>query len=144
MAIAIPIAMVALMAASGAQQAKQQRAGGRIAQAENEIGARAEGDAARQREIERKRNLMRAISSQVARAGAGGADPGVGSLAGAMNFDIRQAQEDASVDTLNTQTRQRLLRARGANAREAGRAAARSTVLDTVTKSLNIVGGMGN
>jgi hypothetical protein len=60
-----------------------------------------------------------------------------------MGFDIQQAREDSSVDTLNTQTRQRLLRARGANAREAGRAAARSTVLDTVTKSFDILGGMG-
>jgi hypothetical protein len=142
MAIAIPIAMAALTVASGAREAQGQRASGRIAATEHDIAARTEGDAARQREIERKRNLMRAISSQVARAGAAGADASHGSLAAAMEFDIRQAREDSAVDTVNTQTRQRLLQARGANTREAGRAAARGTILDTATQAFDILGGV--
>lgn len=121
--------------ATGVSSARASRAAGKAQQAETEIAARAEGDAARQREIERKKNLMRAISSQQAFAGAAGVSARTGSPASLINLDIAEANADRDVDNLNSKTRQRALRFQGANARAAGNAAARTTLLDTTART---------
>ena len=72
-AAAIPI-LIATTVASGVYSAQQQKAAGKAANAEAQIAANREGDAARAREIERRRALLRAIASQNAAAGAGGVD----------------------------------------------------------------------
>lgn len=129
------LATAALTVGTGVQSARMSRAAGKAAQAETEIEARAEGDAARQREIDRKRNLMRALSSQAAYAGAAGVSISSGSPASLVNLDIAEANRDRDIDEVNTGTKQRMLRFRGQNARTQGNAQARTTLLDTAART---------
>ena len=69
---AVLLGSAALGIGAGVISAQQQIAAGKFAKAQSIIDAAAEGDAATQREIIRKRNLLRAISSQQAAAGAAG------------------------------------------------------------------------
>jgi hypothetical protein len=134
------LATAALSTYAGVTAAREQRRAGRFAEAQSEIDAKAEGDAARQREIERKRGLMRALSSQVASAGAAGV--GVeGSLARIAQLDIARSREDIDIDTANTRARQSALRQQGRVARAAGRTSARLTLLDTAGSLFTQVGG---
>lgn len=148
MAVALPIlagigggsaavggALLATTVGAGVYAARSQRAAGKAVQAETELEARAEGDAARDREINRKRMLMRALSSQVAAAGAAGVRVDQGSPASLINLDIAEARRDQDIDVVNTRSKQRLLRFRGENARIAGNAAARQSLLDTALRT---------
>lgn len=137
MAGAITLATAAATVGFGVASARASRQAGKATQAELEIEARAEGDAARQREIERKRNLMRAISSQQAYAGAGGVRIDQGSPAALVNLDIAESRRDQNVDNINSGTRQRALRFRGANARTAANAQARATLIDTAGRTVH-------
>lgn len=114
--------------------ARQSRAAGRVADAEAQIAANAEGDAARQREIERKRLLLRAISTQVAEAGAQGIAMD-GSAARMAQLDIDDANTDLMIDNANTRSRQAGLRAQGRAARLQGSAQAGATLLDAAART---------
>jgi dihydrodipicolinate synthase/N-acetylneuraminate lyase len=92
-----------------------------------------EGDAARQREIERRRALLRALSSQSARAGAGGVALD-GSLAGIARADIRDATNDLLIDRSNTRSRQNELIRGAKNARSQGNIGAAVSLFDTGAK----------
>lgn len=138
----VVLASAAATAYSGYTAAQEQRRAGRFAQAQSEINAAAEGDAARQREIERKKMLRRALSSQIAQSGAQGI-AFEGSTARAAQLDIADAQNDLSVDRANTKTRQRALRAQGQNARISGNAQATTTLLDTAARTLSMFGDLG-
>lgn len=92
-----------------------------------------EGDAARQREIERKRTLLRALSSQSARAGAGGVALD-GSLASIARADIRDATNDLLVDRSNTRSKQNELITGAKNARAQGSLGAAASLFDTGAK----------
>lgn len=127
---------VALVVASGLMQAQQQRRAGQIAEAQAQIDANAEGDAAREREIERRRGLMSALSSQVAQAGAAGVMFSEGSPARIAALDIAYADRDSAVDRANSSARQRALKLQGKNARIAGNAAAAVTLLDTASNAI--------
>lgn len=132
------LATAALSTYAGVTAAKEQRRAGKFAEAQAGIDAKAEGDAARQREIERKRGLMRALSSQVASAGARGVGL-EGSLAQIAQLDIARSREDIDIDTANTKARQAALRQQGRAARAAGNTQARLTLLDTAIKVANQV-----
>jgi hypothetical protein len=137
---AATLAAAAATVYTGVSAAQQARTAGKVTQAETEIAARAEGDSARQREIERKRMLLRALSAQQAGAAAAGIRSDQGSPATLMNLDIAQARGDNDVDNLNTRTRQRALRMRGANAASAGSAQANATLVDTGLRTYQAFG----
>lgn len=127
-AAAIPW-LIGATVASGAYTAYQQKKAGQVANAEARIAANREGDAARGREIERRRALLRSLASQNAGAGAAGVDPNM-IIAGA---DIQYAADDLLTDTGNTRSEQARLRLQGQNAKRAGTAGAFTTLLDTAT-----------
>lgn len=91
--------------------------------------AKREGDAARAREIERRRALIRSIASQTAEAGAAGVSPDM-SLA---KYDIEQSKRDTLTDTANTQSLQANLRARGRNAVTSSRYGAGASLFEGAT-----------
>lgn len=124
---------------SGVISAQQSRAAGRMQQAQAEINANAEGDAARERETQRKKLLLRAISSQVAEAGASGIRFSEGSPEQIARLDIDESRRDIEFDRANTLQRQRGLRSQGRAARIAGNARAASTLLDTAAKATDIL-----
>lgn len=116
---------------------------GRIAKAEADIKVNAEGDAARQREIDRKRALQRSISARQAEAGARGVAFSEGSAAAITNLDISELQDDLQVDRANTRQRQAMLRSQGRAAKMASRAKAVGTLLDTVKGVAQMSAGAG-
>jgi hypothetical protein len=127
---------------AGVESARMTRQMGRVAEGQSKIDAAAEGDAARQREILRKRALMRAISSQQARAGAGGVEFS-GSIGQIAQLDIDEANRDLMIDRANTSQRQRALRLQGRNARVTSRAQSTISLLDTVaTQARSLTGNL--
>lgn len=123
-----------LTVAAGTAAAIQQRNAGIAVSNEAKLEAKKEGDAARGREIERRRDLIRAISSQNARAGALGIAT-TGSVGAIARADIRDAQNDLLTDSVNTQTRQSILRSQARNARAQGNLGAVTSLLDTGAKA---------
>lgn len=136
--MAVGVAVLAATVYSGAESAKASRRAGQASAAEANIAVAAEGDAARQRELERKRNLLRAISSQTASAAAAGVRANEGSPNALINLDIAEANSDQDVDYGNTKAQQRALTFRGQNAIAAGNAQARTSMLDTAASTIKI------
>jgi hypothetical protein len=126
-------------AAVGVMGAAQQRAAGKAENAGYKIEVKQAGDAARGREIERKRDLLRALATQAATAGAQGVAM-QGSNVGIALGDIKQARNDLLADTANTKTQQRILRTKGINAQRAGNNAAITSLVSTAS-SLYKAGG---
>lgn len=123
-------AIVGGTALSGISSAYQARKAGQVENAGYKLQAKQEGDAARGREIERRRALLGSLATQNATAGAQGV--GIqGSNAAIAQADINSARNDLLTDTVNTKTRQNILRARGANAQIAGNAQAITSLFDT-------------
>jgi hypothetical protein len=119
-------------AAVGVMGAVQQQQAGKIERAEYNLQAKQVGDAARAREIERKRDLLTALATQAATAGAQGVAM-QGSNVGIAKADIARARNDLLVDTANTRTQQRVLRTRGINAQRAGTARAVTSLVKTAS-----------
>ena len=122
--------VLAATAVAGGLSAKAAYDAGKISEAEYKLQAKQEGDAARGREIERKRALLASLSSQNARAGAQGVAI-QGSNAAIMNRDIKDNRQDLLYDTANTRTAQRILRSRGSNASARGTLGAITSIADT-------------
>lgn len=116
--------------ASGYMAAQQQRNAGIQADNQAQAQARAEGDAAKGREITRRQDLMRALSSQNAAAGAAGISTD-GSFGGVVRTNIKQNQQDLLTDAAGVSARRQALLDQGSNARRAGAAQARGTLFDT-------------
>ncbi|MGH8235407.1 MAG: hypothetical protein ACREXP_00105, partial [Steroidobacteraceae bacterium] len=116
--------------AVGAYSAYQTKKAGLIQQAELKAQAKTEAVAAGQQQIERRRSLIRALSSQNAAAGAAGIETS-GSAEAIARRDIRDAQNDLSYGTLNSQNRQRALRSQASNAARIGNTSAATSLLDT-------------
>lgn len=136
-AVAGGIAIAGL--AAGAYSALQTRQAGQAQKAQLQAQAKTEAVAAQQREIERRRNLIRALASQNAMAGAAGitTDGSVGAIARA---DINNAQNDLLYDTANSVSRQRALRSQASNAGRIANANSAVTLLDTVDKGYKALG----
>ena len=125
--------------ASGAAGAYGQHAAGKAAEKAAKLEGKQVADAARGREIERRRSLLAALSSQVAQAGASGVSTSAGtSLAAAASRDIKDMQRDRLTDTVNTGRARNLLRASARSARFAGGLGAATSLLDTATSAYKI------
>lgn len=124
---------------TGLMSAKMQYDAGKISEAEYKLQAKQEGDAARAREIERKRGLLRALSTQNARAGAQGVAI-QGSNAAIANRDIKDFSNDMMYDRVNTKTAQRILRSRGSNSARMGRVGAITSLVDTASSVYQMAG----
>jgi hypothetical protein len=116
--------------AVGAYSAIQQKNLGDDQKAELKAQAKTEGVAAQQREVERRRNLIRALASQNAAAGAAGIETS-GSVEALARRDIRDSHNDLLSNSINTQARQRALRSQASNAARAGRTNAATSLLDS-------------
>lgn len=127
-------ALIALTAVSGVVQYKAQQDAGKVASAEAKLAARKEGDAARAREIERRRALVRSLASQNAQAGAYGIAT-EGSPRAIAYGDVTQFQNDLLTDTVNTKNQQNLYRTQGKNARASARIGGVTTLLDTAAST---------
>ena len=123
---------------SGVKEAELHRFAGKAEQLQSVIDAAAEGDAARNRAILRKKNLLRAISSQQAKVGAAGIAFSEGSPARIAQLDIDEATEDLLIDTASTRQAQRQRLAQGRAARFVGKQKSTITLLDTAAKTLDI------
>lgn len=130
---AVAGAVTVASAAAGIYSAAQSRQAGLAASADARAQAKTETVNAQQREIDRRRDLIRALSSQNASAGAGGVETS-GSVGAIMRQDINNAQNDLLFDSVNTQSRQRVLRSRASNAVKTGNASAATSLLDTAGK----------
>ncbi len=116
--------------AAGVYGAVQARQAGLAASAEAKAQSKTELVNAQQRDIERRRDLMRTLASQNAANAAGGIENS-GSVAAIMRRDIQDAQNDLLFSGANTAIRQRVLRSRASNAAKQGNANAATSLLDT-------------
>jgi hypothetical protein len=123
-------ALAAIALGSGALAAGAQYRAGKVQEIQYKQEAKQEGDQSRQREIDRKRTLLRALASQRASAAAAGADFS-GSLANIAEVDIEEAATDLLVDQVNAGRRQRALRLAGRESSRAGTTAAAGSLLDS-------------
>lgn len=98
---------------SAGVQSSQGGAQASIAKGQGEIDAQQEELGAKQRESDRKERLAIALSSQNARAGAGGVAAFEGSPLTVMNEDIRREETATSRDAFQTQLKAMTLRAGG-------------------------------
>lgn len=128
--------------AAGAYAGIEQKKAGDAQAAQYKAEAKTEAAAAAQREVERRRNLIRALASQNAAAGAAGIQTD-GSVEAVARRDIRDSQNDLLYSNLNTQARQRALRSQASNAQRAGRTAAVTSLMDTGRTAYQIGGGGG-
>lgn len=140
---AIPIAtLLAGTAAVGAVgagliSANESRNAGIAANQQAQSQARLEGDAAKGREIQRRQDLLRALASQNAAAGAAGVETS-GSIGGIMRTNIKQNQQDLLTDAAGAGARRVALLAQGSNAQRSGNAQAFGTLLDTASKGASL------
>lgn len=137
-AAAIPWIVAAASAAGAVAGAVIQRNAG-IATANNAaMQARIEGDAAKQQEIQRRQNLLRALSSQNASAGAGGIETS-GSVGAGIRRQINQNNNDLLSIDAGTSARQSMLASQASNARRAGNIGAAASLLDGAVKTYNAI-----
>jgi uncharacterized protein HemX len=91
-----------------------------------------EADSARQREIDRRRNLLSALASQAASAGAMGVSTRSGTgLAAVAQYDINESRRDSLVDRVNTGRSRNMLLKAGKNASTMGGIGAAASLLDS-------------
>ena len=122
---------------TGVAASQQARNAGQVAQQQYKAEARQESNAARGREIERRRALLNAISSQNAAAAAGG----ITLPMSVASRDIKYFNQDLLTDRANTSTRQSMLKVAGKNAVTAGNAAAVTSLVDTAQNLYTTYGG---
>lgn len=125
--------------AVGAYSAYQTKKVGLIQRAELKAQAKTEAAAAGQQQIERRRSLIRALSSQNAAAGAAGIQTS-GSVEAIARRDIRDARNDLLVGDMNSQARQRSLRSQGANSVRVANANATSSLIDSANTAYRAMG----
>lgn len=119
---------------AGGVAAKGYHDAGVATKQQNQFQARIEGDAAKGREIQRRQDLMRALSSQNAAAGAAGVETS-GSIGGIARTNIKQNQQDLLTDAAGVGARRVALLTAGDNAQRAGNLQAAGSLLDTAGKA---------
>lgn len=122
-------AIVGSLIAGTVASAQQSRNAGKLADIQYREQAQQETDAARDREIERRRRLVSALASQNAEAGALGVAPGVGSRSALAMSDVKRARYENIADRASTGRRSLMLRSAGRHARKQGDLGAASTLL---------------
>lgn len=129
-------ASAAATAASGAVAAKSSSNAGKAQEIAYKQEAKQEEMAAADREIERRRNLVRALSSQNVEAGALGLDPTSGSRRAIALDSAEAANRDSLTDRAMTSRGAVNLRSRGRFARRGGNIQAAGTLFDTAGRTL--------
>ena len=135
----LPWLVMGATAVQGGLEIAQTLRAGDIAKDQSVIDANAEGDAAREREIVRKKNLRRALSSQLAQAGATGVKFSEGSPARIAQLDISQAASDLAIDSASSAQRRRALLLQGSNAKRASIGSAVTKGLDTAIQTISLI-----
>ncbi len=126
------IALAGASVVAAGASAYQMREAGQAAKAQYKEQARQEADSARQREIERRRDLISSLASQNAAAGAAGVSTRAGTgLAGIAQYDINQTRRDSLVDRVNTGRSRNMLLKAGKNAQTMGNIGAATSLLDS-------------
>lgn len=138
----VGIASAAVSAGAGIYSAYQTQKAGALQAAELKAQARQEADAAQQTAINRRKDLLRALASQNAAAGATGIET-TGSFGGIIRKNINDNTNDLLVDNATTQARQRALASRASNAVQSANAAAATSLMDTVGKTYKSLPGKG-
>jgi len=116
---------------AGGVAARSAHNAGKATEIQYKEQAKQEEVSARDREIERRRRLVQALSSQNAEAGAAGIDPTTGSRRAMTLEDARLAQMDSLTDRAMTNRRAINLRSAGRNARRQGDLQAAGSLLNT-------------
>lgn len=129
-AAAIPYIVQGVTVASAVVAAGRMRRAGAEQEIQYKQAALQEGDDAREQQIQRRRQLLRALASQTASAGAGGVEFS-GSIATAARRDIEDAASDSLISDVNSKRKTRMLMASGRASRRAGDIAAASSILDS-------------
>jgi hypothetical protein len=125
------IALGASVAAAGASGYATYQAG-QAAKAQYKEQVRQEASSARQREILRRRDLLSALASQAASAGAMGVSTRAGTgLAGIAQYDINESRKDMLTDRVNTGRSRNMLLKAGKNASTMGGIGAAASLLDS-------------
>lgn len=134
---AMPLAyqlMIGATVASGAMTAKAASDAGKAQKIELQVAADQERDMAREREVDRRRTLVRALSSQVTTRAAQGLDMS-GSARAIATSDAAQADIGLLTDRVNTSRMATSLRRQGRQAVRQGRLGAGASLLDAGTKA---------
>ena len=139
MAQAIPFIVMAVGAAVSSSSSK---AAGAAQADQYKAQVRQEQDSSRQREIERKRDLLKALSNQNAVAGAQGVSM-TGSKAAVAWKDINYAADDLLYDRVNTARSVGVLRAAARNAGRQGNLQAASSLISSGGQAYGAAGGGG-
>lgn len=131
----VPVAMAltaAATAATGYMSYRSSVEAGKAQNAQAKMAANQEADAAREREIDRRRSLLKALATQTAAAGTAGVSTRSGTaLASLAREQIKEAKNDTLLDTVNTGRERNKLLAMGKNAKMLGRMQGASSLLDT-------------
>jgi hypothetical protein len=126
------MALAGLTVAAGVGAGVQTYQAGQAAKAQYKQQAKQEADAARQREIDRRRDLLTAIASQAAAAGTMGVSTRAGTgLAGIAQYDINESRRDMLTDRVNTGRSRNMLLKASKNAGTMGGLGAATSLLDT-------------
>lgn len=114
---------------------------GKTAKGEAKVSMAVDSLQAKQREVDRKEALLRALASQNAMAGASGVGL-EGTPSQIMMQDIEAAKKAQARDTAGTRISGIAKRARGDTAYQAGRMAAMTTLLEDAPGAISDIGGL--
>lgn len=120
---------IAAVAISAGAEAVQKRNAGIIQSQQYQQAATAEGDAARGREIERRRVLIKTLAAREAYAGASGQTTG-GSIGALNTRDINDASNDLLYDKGSSAAKVRAYNSGASNARQMGNIGAFGALAD--------------
>lgn len=136
---AIPYLLAGATVAAGTASAINARNAGLATKIQYKQQAQQEADAAKDREIERRRALIEAVGTQNAEGSAAGDDLG-GSRRAIVLEDIRRNRLDNLTDRAMTNRRATTLRSAGRAARRSGNLQAAGTLLDTGVRAYQSFG----
>ena len=125
----IVTAMEIVAAVGTAVTAYSAEKSGQAVQAEDKMKARQAGLDATAKQIQIRQNMMQALASQNARAGAQGQGTG-GSFGAVVQRQIQQNQSDLLTNSTNASTQSQLFNEQGSSAAETGKLQAGASLLD--------------
>lgn len=124
---------IAAVVVAGVTEGVEKRNAGVIQSQQYKQAAVAEGDAARGREVERRRVLIKTLAARDAYAGATGQTTG-GSIAALNLRDINDASNDLLYDKGSSAAKTRAYTSAASNAQSQGNIAAVGSVFSAATK----------
>jgi hypothetical protein len=130
--------MVVVAAASTAVAAKSAHDQGVVQAATAKEQALTDQQSLQQKELDRRRQLVSALASQNAAAGAYGVQTD-GSLGASMNYQISQEQQDALATSAGASATSEMLTDQGRNAMLGANATAAGDVASGITKTYSLL-----